>query len=545
MDGEVYYWHKLMIKNGWGVLTLAVGLFLLLQVPVANFGISYADEGYLVLSARNISRGQVPYRDFFMTTTPGAYYLQAILNWFFGNSLLVERYAYVVGVVILLLGAKNTFGLQRRDGGLFLLILVAVWVNPGTFAFYSLESMILVIWSWWAVKKSVEGKKSYKWLVVAGILAGLAVVFKQSVGMMVVCAEGVGICWLGWEAGQTKRYLWSWVVGVVGVMSLFFGYFFIQGAGAELVRYTLFFAGEVKSHQTDFVLHRLLALPLLILGMIWFRRSSGQNKIKIMTLGVIAAEVYLLFKTERAGRLLSYLGDPIFWVYLAAYLGPIYYIAKNLGKVASVKIVEAWLGIAVFLAMAASGYSVQTVAIAGVFLFPIWLQLSNNRLIKVTGAIVISILIMHKSGYLKNLAYNEYPIQGMEAKIDTRITLDIWVSQKEKAEVERTIRFINGNTSSSDQILCFPHCPMINILAERDPPSFFSFFYFETFRGQDQKREITELEKSDIKYLVLQKDGYINKYAGPEYIRLLELVNYFARNYSLVVSGNEFDIYER
>jgi hypothetical protein len=104
-------------------LLISTFLFLFFQLQVFNLGISYRDEGFLLNNAWQINQGKLPYRDFFLTTTPGTFYLQAFLMKIFGNYLIIDRLLYGALVILLLFLVSKIFKLRPPFDFLYLITL--------------------------------------------------------------------------------------------------------------------------------------------------------------------------------------------------------------------------------------------------------------------------------------------------------------------------------------------------------------------------------------------------------------------------------------
>ena len=107
------------------------------------------------------------------------------------------------------------------------------------------------------------------------------------------------------------------------------------------------------------------------------------------------------------------------------------------------------------------------------------------------------------------------------------------------------VKYIQKESNNNYSILCFPYCPLINVLAQRNSGSYFSFFYPETIRVKDQNRVIDDLKKNETKIIILQKSGTIEKEALYENKRLSLLKEYFISDFSPIFSSQNFVIYNK
>jgi 4-amino-4-deoxy-L-arabinose transferase-like glycosyltransferase len=161
-----------------------------------NRNTNLLDEGSTAAQALRVFNGELIYRDFFTVVTPGSYYTVAWLFQIFGPSLMVLRWAALVtGLLILLVtltvGRRVMVWPFAAAAGL----LTTVWgwflVTPN---FYSLEAALLSMvalacYVYGALRlssglprASSRGAPSWRWMIAAGVAAGLTAMVKQNVG---------------------------------------------------------------------------------------------------------------------------------------------------------------------------------------------------------------------------------------------------------------------------------------------------------------------------------------------------------------------------
>ena len=141
------------------------------------------DEGSTVAQALRVLNGELIYRDFFTVVTPASYYTVAGLFQLFGPSLMVLRWAALVTglgiLVITLLIARRVMSWPFAASAA---LMTTVWgwflITPN---FYSLEAALFALLALWSYLRHLE-QSHVKWIVLAGVLTGLAVLTKQNVG---------------------------------------------------------------------------------------------------------------------------------------------------------------------------------------------------------------------------------------------------------------------------------------------------------------------------------------------------------------------------
>lgn len=164
-----------------GVITLVIVLASLVYfASFMRYGLAY-DEGYLLDSVERILDGQVIYRDFHHTYAPGSFYLVAALFKVFGQSILVERWVFVVlealkcGLAFLIVRTVT----RSRIAYLAPVLLV---LAPGpwhkvffpAFGFAALYAVLATI------------KRSPRWFLATGAVIGISAIFRQDVALFAV-----------------------------------------------------------------------------------------------------------------------------------------------------------------------------------------------------------------------------------------------------------------------------------------------------------------------------------------------------------------------
>lgn len=154
-----------------------------------NRGTNLLDEGSTAAQALRIIHGDVIYRDFFTVVTPGSYYTVAWLFQVFGTNLMVMRWAVLVmGLGILVATLIAARHLVAWPFAAAAAIMTTVWgwflVTPNL---YSWEAMLLSLSALVCYLRALPGPQS-RWIVCAGVAAGLSVLVKQNVGAYTAAA---------------------------------------------------------------------------------------------------------------------------------------------------------------------------------------------------------------------------------------------------------------------------------------------------------------------------------------------------------------------
>jgi hypothetical protein len=147
------------------------------------------DEGSTAAQALRILQGDLIYRDFFTVVTPLSYYTVAWLFDLFGAHLMVLRWAALVtGLGIALATYAIGLRVMAWPFAAAAALMTTVWgwflVTPN---FYSLQAALFALVALAYYLRHVDGGGA-KWLVSAGVMAGLTVLVKQNVGAYLVAA---------------------------------------------------------------------------------------------------------------------------------------------------------------------------------------------------------------------------------------------------------------------------------------------------------------------------------------------------------------------
>lgn len=534
---------------------LAIIIFLFFQLLVFNLGINWRDEGYLIYNGIRINQGEIPYRDFFLTTTPGSFYIQAFLMKVFGNQLIIGRWLYIAFVILMILFVSKVFDLNFFWHNLVLISLVLIFVTPGGFAFYNLEGLTMILIALWLLKKAVS-LKSLKYVFGVGLVSAITLIIKQSYGAMIIPAFLLIIVFYS-DYEKRLRYIIGYLGGVTAVLTPFFIYFYVNGSFPQLIHYIFFFAQSVKSHQASFIFHRLVFIPLFII----FLRLIIQKSIKIKVTGLviilILGGIYFISSPARVGRLVDYLFDPLFYFYSIIFILPLLIIGLNIRPRNDEQkhlVMNSIVLLGLFLASASSGYDYTTVAIVSPLFVPLIIKFVTRLgegykfkqvlMLLVTGLVAVYTTILSFNDFSPGgKVYGVYSKQDLTEILNLPETKYIRVSRENKEELEFLVSYIKKHVSFDGKIFCFPYCPMMNVLAQRNSASYYSFFYFETFMEKDQRAVIADLQFNQPSIILIQKKGDIEPEAGFEDDRLDDLKSFIIEKYKEELETKNFKIY--
>lgn len=527
-------------------LFLAIFFFLLLQIPIYNHNISFRDEGFLTLNALRINQGEIPYKDFFLTTTPGTFYIQAFLMKLFGNYLLIARIFYITVVIGILFIASRIFTLKSYSNYLFLFFLALLFVSPA-YAFYNVEGLLLFLLSFYLLKK-IQKNRTFYFFVLLGIISGSLFLIKQSYGVANVVAI-LFVLYRYRTRGKWLKNSFVYLITFGAVLLSYVLYLFFNNALSDFIYYVFSFSREVKGHRGPFILTATTFIPFYFVFLYFMKKLTVRQKIYIcFSFVVISFVFYLLVSPARIERLFTIIHDPLVYYYLALLLVPltvIHFFWKQKNIHAKEMVLLAVFSLCLFLASASSGRDCTTVLMVSAFFLPLGLSFIDSK--KITSGKPWLILVMLI--YTLPFIISKIPLFASTEAVDARSNIQalqgMALSQKERMELEDVIAYIRGHVSEKNTIICFPYCPLLPVLADRGSASFFSFYYPETFREPDQKRVIDDIKAHKPPIIVLQQKGNIEQEATFEDKRLKDLRKFIMSRYHLTKKTDNFLIYSK
>jgi len=180
---------NVLVGAKWTLPVLVLAGAALYYFSYIRYGISFNDEGLLLMGADGILKGKVLYRDLFVAYMPGGYYLYALFLKAFGSSIVVAR---MLGLVLRLCSVALCIALARRVLPAVLTILPAIpmilvpgpW-HKALFVTLSLLNMATAVW--------YSDDPTTRRLTVCGIVAGLTALYRHELGLVAIGTIAVAI----------------------------------------------------------------------------------------------------------------------------------------------------------------------------------------------------------------------------------------------------------------------------------------------------------------------------------------------------------------
>lgn len=177
-------------SSGYGLPLLFVVSFLYFLIGITQI-VDVYDEGIPVYGAERVLNGEIPYRDFWTLYAPGQFYLLA--GWFkiFGSSILAERvygaiFKTLTSIAFFLLASR----LASRGWSLAFWLVVTIWLKFfGYYASVSFPALFFVLASFYVLFGFFDRDKPKIRLFIAGLLTGLAGLFRHDFGFYLFLSE--------------------------------------------------------------------------------------------------------------------------------------------------------------------------------------------------------------------------------------------------------------------------------------------------------------------------------------------------------------------
>ncbi|GAB4333614.1 MAG: hypothetical protein Kow0099_05460 [Candidatus Abyssubacteria bacterium] len=218
------------------------------------------DEGWILVLSDRVLRQELPYRDFFMLTSPGAIYFNAWLFRVFGASIIVER---IATLVLASLGASAVYLVARLGMGFFFSVsaslLYIAWQFPHFFqANYSWYAIVSSIFAYlvmgWTITR--DEKRDGRFFLI-GLICGISFLFKQNIGAftLLACSLYAPIEHILFDNRVRRTLLFPVVPLALGVRDIlgFFKQYAAMFLGFALPLGACAYLFYSKGHMTDFI----------------------------------------------------------------------------------------------------------------------------------------------------------------------------------------------------------------------------------------------------------------------------------------------------
>ena len=518
--------EKVQAENKRRDLLLAATLFVAAGAAVwwlwANRFFLSLDEGIYLAGAERILRGQVPYRDFFVITGPGSFWIQAGILGLLGPTLQHARLSLVFDLALL---TGIVYWLTARLSG-------RNFALAATVAFFALETRPLF-----------RMYVNHRWDSSAFALLGVALVFAgtENPRFLTFLAGGIAASAAAWitpslltvlvllglwllMVKDLRRYCAPYLLGIISISLLATGVLFFQGALVPMFRDLWWTSTHYPAAN---------AVPY------------GYGAIAPGGLRAIFVGTEVSASVARATGFLSVLLPVV--LPLAVYAG---WMARRLRR----KQMDHREQLATLLMLASFGFVISTYprwsADQLLFIAPIFYVLASYLLSRLLTARIIRVasggLVLALA--IASLSYSVLHILS-EPVIETRIG-----RLHAEASDQSIIKLASSRVRPGDSLFVYPYLPMVYFLTGGQNPTPYSFLQPGMMQAPDYDAALSDLRARPpqwVFYFGLSLANYhgIWPAADPRALNLTPVDHFILSNYHpvgiLQGTGTHFFLLER
>ena len=549
MANKQFFLKKIVTSS----LFVSILFFLLLQLPIFNYGFNYRDEGYLLNNAQRINSGEIPYVDFSLAITPGSFYIQALALKLFGNYIITDRILYVLCIILVLVLNSRLFKFPKHWNYIFLLFLTLIYAGIGAFASYNMYGVVFVMTALFLFHKLKNGNKTYFYSFLIGLTNSLVFITKQTYGFIFFFTLLFLIVYSTRRKDRFKNILF-YFFGSLLLPAIILLVFYFNGILNKLVYNVFYFALAVKNDRLPFITTSILFIPLFMFMVNFIKKITPKKLGIVFIFFTLFIFLYIFISPARISYLQSFYKQQTIYYFLLFFTVPLtlislFFKSKNAYKKLIVIIsIEAF---SLFLASAFSGRDYTTVIVTAPLYIPLFLYLFTIKykkfklpLSNISISLLLILFIFPSILSLTEIYGKLYGIgyrKEIYANLDIKEAKYIKIPINQKNDLELVTNYIKSNASSSTKLLCVPYCSFWNFLGERKNASYFSFFY--KFNKDDQDRVIDDLKRNDDSVILVQRPNVIEKEANYEDENLNLLKTFIYKKHKLVKTTENFYIY--
>jgi hypothetical protein len=545
-----------------GLILIAAGLYFLL---VFNRGISMVDEGFVLHLAQMVTRGQVPCRDFFYHAIPGTLYIHASLFSLFGEKLIMVRvYALFQAIITVWLFFRVARTFQRVPFAYFSALLAVPW-NILVFyrmAHYNVDSIFFALCTLFCILGFAR-KKSWPWVLGAGLAAGITLICKQNIGLLICLFAVFATALTRDSAFSLNKRLIMVFIPMVAPLAVLLVYFVSQGALFDLYQVVVVEAIQSKQHWlVNLILWRglqslffiLVYFGIIFLFSLWLKKArggSGRSReiawvsiiifhlvifsflilaghffTAIFPLLLIASAVFASWKDHQTA------GDERYCRNLTIVFVGLIYVG---GLSSGVDVTHNLLSFSPALVI--TGYLIQVaISRSGE-------KMSRGRFRMAAAVLVFMLLVgfVYPFTPFGVLVFHE-PWWKACKKVDLPRLQGIRVSEETKHEIESIYEIVNINTAPGEPILVFPIGSFYYFITERPAPFFQEFFFYEVFFAHQQDELIQGMEDQKIRLILLPaREGELGGLLDAGY--LSKVYQYIYQHYEFHERCGRYEVY--
>jgi hypothetical protein len=494
----------------WLWLLLVGTLSTLLILRVGNVGIQFEDLSIAIDGGFRLLKGQLPFVDFMSPFGPVLYLQQAL----FFALLGVSYQAFLAHAVVINLAAVFIIYLIFRPidrmTALFAASLTGFWFYPPVGAPYVDNTTIFwALVSIYFVFRSLQDKRETTWLILSGLVVGLAILTKQNLGGL--AALGI-LAFIYYEKRQL-RSLFNFLVGLLVPMGLFFLYLLLNQATADFWHYA------VRVHMET---GRLLGALPQILNRVW--NSFGpESQLSVDYSLWLAEAVLLLVILMVLGRAIEARDtDRKRLTFLSAILIPGHYL---------------------FARMSFNDWPIY-LSFVGLTAGSLTFTIAPKRWRSIAQLMLLPILIFLGYHISVTRVVHGLPPADMTYALQAPRLEGVAVEPEIGVDLDDLLRYLDREVSEGEQIFYFGNRALVHAVLDRPSPQPLMWFREGvTFSELDPHRSdqllLGTIIEEDIEWIVIEDDEVLRPFP--------ETRNFILQNYEQVreVGSRAYFVYRR
>jgi len=485
-------------------LWLVFLVYFLVALASFNRGILLTDEGYQVIFAWLISRGEKIYKDYYLHVFPLSFLLQAILVKLFGFKLILFKiYSVLFGIA----GFFSISYISRKIAPeKFWLISSSLYIffsnNLFNFTLFSIESKLLLILSLCFGIAGLDSRKPAHWFG-AGFFAAMAG-FEYQTLFAIALVELILLC--VFLRKKNWRELFPPLIAFLSGFLLVSLAILIYLLHARLLQETLqvlFSYTWAKKHVWRQLVH--LIFPLLLVNVLliiavkklWQGKRASRVFALVILFSALSALIYFWFKFP---KLLPHSLSLLVPTSLFSLSGIYLFDESRDSRLWLVFIIS----ILLFLTGLFSGYNLGYNLTASILLIPWtgflvqrWQKASRAKFFGLSPAgLALTVFMFSAFIYMfifrTELDGEVEPIYQSRFALNLKTARGIYTSREKKAEMETLVKIIQERTRPDEKIFVFPNHTMLYPLSEREPIPRAIYFFYEIVELKNLEQAVAD-----------------------------------------------------
>lgn len=262
-----------------GNIIFWIGIFLIVLTSILSRPLANLDEMWNFNVARCISNGLVPYKDISMVSTPLLGFITAIFLKIFGSEMFVTRILAAVlafGILMLIYFILKRVGIKKSVAGIVVLGITGV-MSTYFCLDYNFFTVFLALFIILLELKDKE-KSTIKKKILIGILGGLCVCTKQSIGILicfVIVINGLFFIKGKKDIKTILKNIGFRIIGIIIPIAIFIIYLLVNNAFNDFLDYCVYgistfsnkipYINLVNSEKIGFKIFSII-MPLAIIA---------------------------------------------------------------------------------------------------------------------------------------------------------------------------------------------------------------------------------------------------------------------------------------